>query len=114
MDLIKFKSDLTNNIIDRERFSEAFETNVVASSDIIEEIEDMFERLEKEIAEEKKKTLSASEALFGFIGQLTRSKEKFILSSSDDAAPVCDKIGEFCKANNLESPGKDWTDKIVK
>jgi len=53
-------------------------------------------------------TLTASEALFGFMGWLTSRKESVTFSSSHNAAIAADLVAEFCKANNLEEPRNDW------
>jgi len=52
--------------------------------------------------------LSASEALYEFCGWLTSRKEKTIMSSSDDASPVANRIKEFCDKNKLAPPREDW------
>lgn len=56
----------------------------------------------------KIRRLSASEAVYGFIAWLTTRKEKTLLSSSDDAAPVAELIAEFCKANKLSEARDGW------
>lgn len=52
--------------------------------------------------------LTASEALFGFVAWLTTRKEKTILSSSDDAAPLVKLINVFCDTNKLAAPRDDY------
>ena len=108
MEIDKLKENIMCNIIDLGTFSEALECNVIKVQDATDEIEDQFHRFEKE------KPLSASEALYGFIGQITSSSEKIVLSSSDNCARIAVLVGEFCKKNNLQSPGSDWKNKIVK
>ena len=57
--------------------------------------------------------MSASEALFGFCAWLTTRKEKTVMSSSDDCAPICDLVAEFCKTNKLAEPRGGWTDGLT-
>lgn len=56
--------------------------------------------------------LSPSEALLGFIGWLTAREEKTIMSSTDDAAPVIERINEFCKEHSLEEPREGWAEML--
>ena len=57
--------------------------------------------------------LSASEALYGFAGWLTCKKEKTIMSSTDDAAPIADLISQFCGVNQLDEPRAHWEDNLT-
>lgn len=52
--------------------------------------------------------LSASEALFGFVGWLTTRKEPTVLSSATtiDKAPAL--VDAFCRENDLEPPRDRW------
>ena len=59
------------------------------------------------------KTLSPSEAIYGFCAWLTTRDEKTIMSASDDAAPVCDLINQFCKENKLKEPCENWATNLV-
>jgi len=52
--------------------------------------------------------LTGSEAIFGFCGWLTTRKEKTIMSTSDDAAPIVELISKFCKENKLSDPRENW------
>lgn len=52
-----------------------------------------------------------SEALYTFVGWLTTRKERLVLSSADDAAPVAELVDKFCVVNEIPEPGdpnKDW------
>lgn len=57
--------------------------------------------------------LSASEALFGFVGWLTTRPEETIMSGHHDAGKPADRIGEFMKANQLSEPRDGWQHKLV-
>jgi len=57
--------------------------------------------------------LSASEALYGFIGWLTSRAEVITLSAAHEVPPVVDLIMEFCKANNLSEPRDGWAENLV-
>ena len=59
------------------------------------------------------KELSGSEALFGFCAWLTCRKEKTIMSSKDNAAPIADLIKRFCNINNLTEPSDDWNKLLI-
>lgn len=52
--------------------------------------------------------MTASETLYGFCAWLTTRKEKTIMSSSDDAAPIVELITTFCKENKLVEPRDGW------
>ncbi len=57
--------------------------------------------------------ITASEALYGFCGWLTTRKERIVMSTEDDAAPIPPLIDQFCKANGLPDPRDEWTEKLV-
>jgi len=57
--------------------------------------------------------LTASEALFGFMGWLTTRSEKVTFSASNNAAPAAELVDEFCKANSLPEPRDDWTTRLT-
>ena len=52
--------------------------------------------------------LSASEALFGFVGWLTSRDEPVTASSEHDAAVWADLVGEYVKSNGLSEPRPEW------
>lgn len=54
--------------------------------------------------------LSASEALYAFMGWLTSREEQVCFSGKDNATPAVELIGQFCKHNNLPEPREGWTD----
>lgn len=60
--------------------------------------------------EKKTETLSASEALYAFCGELTSKKEKTVMSSTDDASKIAEAVDEFCKRQKLDPPRDNWTD----
>lgn len=57
--------------------------------------------------------LSGSEAIFGFCGWLTTRKEKTVMSSSDDCAPIVELITEFINTQKLPEPSHHWEKKLV-
>lgn len=59
------------------------------------------------------RSLSASEALYGFVGWLTSRSEPVTMSDKDNAACAVDLVDEFCKANNLPEPRDGWSDLLV-
>lgn len=61
----------------------------------------------------KKRTLSSSEALFGFMAWLTSRKEILTIGATEDCAPFPELIKEFCERNNLVEPVDGW-EKILK
>ena len=61
-----------------------------------------------------KANLSASEAIYGFCAWLTTRKEKTVMSSSDDAAPICDLIKQYCEENKLKEPCENWATNLVR
>lgn len=64
-------------------------------------------------AEEAHPPLSASEALYAFMGWLTTRTEPLTVSSHDDAAPVVPLIEEFSIRNDLMEPRPGWDDLVV-
>lgn len=52
--------------------------------------------------------LSASEGIFGFVGWLTTQPGVIKMGASEDCAPVCEAIKDFCKENNLDEPRDGW------
>ena len=60
-----------------------------------------------------KKEMTGSEAIYGFCGWLTTRKEKIVMSSKHDAAPIADLIEQFCNINELNEPRNNWSDYLV-
>lgn len=60
-----------------------------------------------------RKTLSPSEALYGFGGWLTVRDEPVTMSARHDASVVAQLIDEFCKKQALEEPREDWADSLI-
>ena len=54
--------------------------------------------------------ITASEALFAFVGWLTSRKEKTVMSASDDAARPGELVSSFCLENKLKDPRENYTD----
>ena len=57
--------------------------------------------------------LSASEALFGFVGWLTTRGLPVTFSSQHDACAGADLVARFCDANGLPMPEDGWEDLVV-
>ena len=57
--------------------------------------------------------LSASEALFGFMGWLTQFRHPVVFSQKHDAGLAADLVDEFCVANGLQPPHEGWADNCV-
>lgn len=57
--------------------------------------------------------ISASEALFGFMGWLTSLETPVTFSARDYAGTAAELVGEFCKANNLAEPREGWHENFV-
>ena len=57
--------------------------------------------------------LTASEAVYGFAAWLTTREDRVTLSSSDDAAPAAQLVGQFCKENGLEDPRDGWVNNLI-
>ena len=52
--------------------------------------------------------ITASEALYGFMGWLTSRQGTLTLGGSHDCAPAADVVNEFCDANDLAEPRSGW------
>lgn len=57
--------------------------------------------------------ITASEALFGFIGWITTQSTPIIASSKHDVSVWANKIGEFCKVNNFSEPRAGWAKYLI-
>jgi len=57
--------------------------------------------------------LTASEALYGFMGWLTTRKDAVTFSCRDNAAVAADLVAEFCKTNHLPEPREGWANDLV-
>ncbi len=57
--------------------------------------------------------LTASEALFGFMGWLTTREEDVTFGSSHNAAIAADLVAEFCMVNDLSEPKDHWADNFI-
>jgi hypothetical protein len=58
--------------------------------------------------------LSASEALYAFGGWLTVRDEPLTMSARHDAAPMAERVKEFCEAYDLAAPRDGWDQKVRK
>lgn len=57
--------------------------------------------------------LNQTESLYGFAAWLTCRKEKIVMSSTDNAAPVAAAVAEFVKANGLPKHCRDgWEEEL--
>lgn len=57
--------------------------------------------------------LTGSEAVFGFCAWLTMRKDRTVMSSRDDAAPIVELIKIFCGENKLQDPRENYTDYLT-
>ena len=57
--------------------------------------------------------LTASEALYGFVGWLTTRMETTKMGAEHDAAGIADLVKTFCDANDLSDPGEGWEQRLV-
>ena len=57
--------------------------------------------------------MSASEALYGFMGWLTCRKNAVTFSHVHNAGTAVDLIAEFCRTNSLQEPREDWTKNLT-
>ena len=73
----------------------------------------MIELGKKVKVDDEIKGLTASEAIYGFCGWLTSRKEQTVMSCTDDAGVVAERINEFCLANKLIEPKGDWNKSII-
>lgn len=60
-----------------------------------------------------KQEMIASEAIFGFVGWLSCRKEKTVISSKDNCAPLADLIKQFCATNKLKEPRENWQKRLT-
>ena len=58
--------------------------------------------------------LSASEALFCFVGGLTCREEPITLGSNNDCSEIARLIQEFIDKQHLDEPEENWADKIIR
>ena len=59
------------------------------------------------------KSLSGSEAVYGFAAWLTTRKESITMSAKHDSAAVCDLVKRFCDENHLNEPRNNWADNLI-
>ena len=59
-------------------------------------------------------SLSASEALYGFMSWLSTRKKEITISSTHDAAGPADLVSVFCEKNNLREPGSGWANRLIR
>ena len=57
--------------------------------------------------------LSASEAVWGFMGKLTSTKEQ-VFRTSGAVVTVIDLAAAFCEANGLAEPRDGWENNLVR
>lgn len=57
--------------------------------------------------------LSASEAVYGFVGWLTGGPRAVTMSAKHDAALPCELVAQFCEQNELADPKEGWKTGLV-
>ena len=65
-----------------------------------------------EMPEPSDTTLSASEALYGFMGWITGFDDQVTFSSTHNASLAAELVDEFVKINNLAEPRNEWHIKL--
>ncbi len=60
-----------------------------------------------------KKSLSPSEAVFGFASWLTVRDEPVTMSAYHNAGVVAELVDQFCKRHDFKEPRNEWTDYLV-
>jgi len=82
--------------------------------------EEIYQRIQREkedrgeVIEKEPDLMSASEALFLFVGWLTTRAEGIAMSSSIDSAPACELVSKFIDANKLTDPREDFGTKYIR
>lgn len=61
----------------------------------------------------KDDSLSASEALYGFMGWLTSREKEITISSRHDAAEPAELVSAFCEINDLREPKSGWANRLI-
>ena len=61
-----------------------------------------------EALEDMDPKLTASEALFGFVGYITTREEKICAGSHEECGQWVELIDKFCRANKLPHPREGW------
>lgn len=86
----------------------------VASRDRIKSQRNFSESLlNKSKSASEDESLSASEALYGFMGWLTSREKEITISSTHDAAEPADLVSAFCEINNLREPRSGWANLLI-
>jgi len=57
--------------------------------------------------------MTASEALYGFVGWLSTKHTPTVFANDQDGAKYAELVDVFCKANNLEAPREGWEKELV-
>ena len=60
-----------------------------------------------------KEEMNASEAVYGFVAWLSCRKEKTVISSTDNCAPLAELIKQFCETNELTEPRENWQERLT-
>jgi len=89
--------------------SDGNETKTIYEAHLLGELKETKERLSGMDNE-----MTASEALYGFMGWLTsRYKVTPELSAKHDAGIAAQLVGEFCEENKLSIPRDGWENKLI-
>ncbi len=57
--------------------------------------------------------LTASEAIYGFVGWLTTQPGVIKMGASENCVPVADAIKAFCEENGLAEPRDGWENNLI-
>jgi len=87
-------------------FEDGRKFNRVLDNELMEALQEGLKALDRD-------SLSASEALYGFMGWLTTRDEVTLLHSQSNASKAAELVTEFCEANGLKEPRGGWSQDLV-
>ena len=88
----------------------------LASRDQVKSQRDFSERMQSKTGKEQEgqdDSLSASEALYGFMSWLASREKEITISSAHDAAEPAELVSVFCEINNLREPRSGWENRLI-
>lgn len=89
-----------------DRMKEAVKFDVDIADTLLESIQDIFLH--------KPDSMTASEALYGFMGWLTAREEPTPqFSCYHDASEAAHLVAEFCETNKLADPRDGWNNNLI-
>lgn len=73
----------------------------------------VLERMAKDLQPLVDPGLTASEALYGFVGWLSTRQEETVMGGKHECTELADLIGQFIVANRLGDPREGWERDLV-